>query len=208
MEFHTFTPPVFVAIQGPTCSGKSTLARRLCERHENSKVICLDRFYHPFDRGQSSDPLVHNYDCPDALDWASLLDFVKSLERTGRGTVPIFDYVTGLRRGAEEIWSPKLVVLEGLWPFVNADLLTSLAFKVYVDAAPDIRLLRRIRRDVLGVSRGFDLEASLLYYEFCTRPMEREFVVPGKSVADLLIEGDASLSENVKTINEAIRIGM
>jgi len=125
MESANLRRPVLVAFQGPTCSGKSTLARQLCEQHEGSITISLDRFYHPFDRSQSSDPLAHNYDCPDALDWASLLGFVDSLEKTGCGRVPDFDYVTGLRTGVEEISFPNLVVLEGLWPFVSSALLTN-----------------------------------------------------------------------------------
>ncbi len=196
--------PIFVAIQGPTCSGKSSLAQGLCDRYERSLAISLDRFYRPFDRTQSSDPLIHNFDSPDSLDWDCLLSFVASLEASGRGMAPIFDYVTGDRSRGEEVSSSAVVVLEGLWPFVNAKLLCSIAVKIYIDAAPDLRLIRRLRRDVLGVSRGYDLEGSLLYYEECSRPMERDFIAPGRQIADLVVSGEAPLSKNVELAAAAI----
>jgi len=130
---------------------------------------------------------------------------VDSLAATGHAVAPTFEYVTGGRGRDEEISGVDLIVIEGLWPFFSGKLASRVCLKVYIDAAPEVRLIRRLRRDVLGISRGYGLDATLLYYERCSRPMERQFVLPGRAVADVVLDGETPVSQNLDVVEDAIR---
>jgi uridine kinase len=184
---------IWIGLQGGTCSGKSTLARALVDILEPgaAQVICLDRFYHNMDRrsGEAA-PTLHNFDHPAAIDWTLAERACRDLNAGTPTMIPSYDYVTGQRGPGGLVHPSDCIVVEGLWlhrdPFL-ADLFSVL---VFVDAPAELRLVRRLRRDVLGQARGWDLRDLLSYYLQCERHGHVTFVEPGRAASDLVANGE------------------
>jgi uridine kinase len=159
--------------------------------------ISLDSFYHPFDK-RIQDPTEHNFDHPLSLDWA-LIDETCSLLADGRNaTIPDYDFVTGMRRGTISVRPRPFIVVEGLHAFWSASLLAKYDLKIFVDVSSDVGLARRLRRDVCEGARGWSLGAALVSYETFTRPAFESIVAPGRRHADLILNGDTGLVENIQ----------
>jgi uridine kinase len=180
--------PLIIGIAGGTGSGKTTVARKIAEALPESPVAFLDMdgYYKNFGHLPLDERRRINWDHPEAFD----LDlFASHLERLGRGEPiekPVYDFATHLRSPRTERITPKdVVVVDGILLFVDERVRTLFDVKVFVDAEPDIRLVRRIQRDL--AERKRPLEEILQQYLTTVRPMHQQFVEPGKRYADIIL---------------------
>jgi uridine kinase len=180
--------PLMVGIAGGTGSGKTTVARRVAAALADSSVafVEMDSYYHSR-AGLSMRELHHlNWDHPDAFD----LDlFVSHLDAMAEGRSiekPIYDYTIHARKTeSERIAAVDVVVLDGILLFTDERIRQRLDVKVFVDADADIRLVRRINRDM--ATRNRPLPEILEQYVNTVRPMHLQFVEPSKRWADVIV---------------------
>ncbi len=177
---------VALGVAGGTGSGKTTVAEAILERVGRDRIAFLaqDRYYR--DTRDLGDPVLYNFDHPDALDQDLLVSHVEQLKRGLPVEAPTYDFVTHRRSSKRERVEPRpVVLLEGILLFVDPRLRELLDLKIFVDADPDIRLIRRVRRDV--EERGRDVEGVFRQYLETVRPMHLEFVEPSKRWADVIV---------------------
>lgn len=178
---------LFLGIAGGTGSGKTTIARVVGERlGADAVLIDHDSYY----RDQSHLPPKErekiNYDHPDTLDNELLLEHLGALRRGEAIEKPVYDYAEHVRSQVTERVEPKpVVILEGILILAIPAIRDALDVKIFVDTDADIRLMRRIRRDLEQRGRTF---ASIRkqYYE-SVRPMHLAFVEPSKRFADVIV---------------------
>ncbi len=190
--------PVAVGVAGGTGSGKTTVAEALLRRIGASRIafIAQDSYYLDIDWKDQSELLRHNFDHPDALDHALLISQIATLKERRPIEAPIYDFVRHRRMTETRHVEPQQVILvEGILLFAEPVLRDLLDLKIYVDTDADVRLARRIRRDL--DERGRALEDVLRQYLATVRPMHLEFVEPSKRWADVIVpeggENEAAL---------------
>jgi uridine kinase len=180
--------PCTLGVAGGTGSGKTTVARAILETVGQHRIAFLeqDNYYRDIEWGSEAELLHHNFDHPGALDNDLLAEHVGTL-RSGRPVeVPIYDFVRHRRTDKTRRVEPRPVVLvEGILIFVEKNLRDLLDFKIYVDTDADIRLIRRLGRDM--AERGRSVDDVLRQYRETVRPMHLEFVEPSKRWADVII---------------------
>ena len=180
--------PVVIGIAGGTGSGKTTVAEAIVRRigPEHIALIQQDSYY----KDQSHLPMEErvriNYDHPDSLDTDLLIQHLKELLAGRPVEVPIYDFTTYTRTPHTRRVEPRPVILvEGILVFAEKALRDLFDIKIYVDADPDIRFIRRLQRDI--AERGRTLESVIRQYLSTVRPMHLEFVEPSKRYADIII---------------------
>jgi uridine kinase len=180
--------PLCIGIAGGTGSGKSTIARNIAGALPPGKVTTIDHDAYYRDRPELSAPARAqlNYDHPEALETELLVHHLKEL-RDGRGVdVPIYDFKSDARCAETRRVEPTpVVIVEGILVFVDPELRAQLDIKIFVDTDADIRVFRRIRRDI--EQRGRTFQAVRDRYYKSVRPMHLQFVEPSKRWADLII---------------------
>ena len=183
--------PLIIGIAGGTGSGKTTVARKIAESlaavpNASIAFLDMDGYYRNFAHLPMDERRQINWDHPEAFD----LDlFVSHLEQLSRGESiekPVYDFATHLRSSRTERITPAdVIVVEGILLFVDERVRALCDVKVFVDADPDIRLVRRIQRDMS--ERGRPLEDILDQYLTTVRPMHQQFVEPEKRYADIIL---------------------
>ncbi|HUJ60720.1 MAG TPA: uridine kinase [Kofleriaceae bacterium] len=180
--------PLVVGIAGGTGSGKTTVARKLAAAMPPGRCVTIEHDAYYFDQSHLSpaDRATVNYDHPAALDSALLARHLGEL-RAGRAVdVPIYDFASHTRRTETHRVEPaSVIVVEGILVFVEAALREQMDIKIFVDTDPDIRLMRRIRRDL--EQRGRSFQSVRDQYYATVRPMHIEHVEPTKRWADLIV---------------------
>jgi uridine kinase len=179
--------PLVIGIAGGTGSGKTTLAQRLVEELASDVTIIEHDWYY---RDRSALPAGEregiNYDEPDALDNALLVQHLAEL-RAGRSVqCPQYDFATHTRRATTRaVPSSRIVAVEGILLFAIPELCSAFDLRIFVDTDDDIRLLRRIRRDI--VDRQRDIASIQSQYYATVRPMHLLHVAPSKRQAHLVV---------------------
>jgi uridine kinase len=180
--------PYVVGIAGGTGSGKTTVADKLASAMPAGRCVTLDHDAYYRDQGHLTpdDRDALNYDHPSALDSALLAVHLREL-RDGRTVeVPIYDFATHTRRRETRTVAPARVILvEGILVFAEPALREQMDIKIFVDTDADIRLMRRIRRDL--EERGRTFQSVRDQYHATVRPMHLEYVEPSKRWADLIV---------------------
>lgn len=179
---------ILIGIAGGTGSGKTTVAERIIEQIGTDNVVIMpqDAYY----RDRSNLPLEDreqiNYDHPSSFDVSLLIKHLRQL-RAGKDVPKLsYDYVTHTRKILPgKVPSKPVTILEGIMVLENEALRDMLDVKLYVDTDPDVRLIRRLRRDILERGRAF--ENVIEQYMNSVRPMHLEFVAPSKRYADVII---------------------
>lgn len=177
-----------LGVAGGTGSGKTTVARAILESVGADRIAFLeqDSYYRDIEWGSREQVEAHNFDHPDALDNELLVEHLRRLKAGRAVEVPLYDFVTHRRKSETRPVKPRPVILiEGILLFVEPELRDLLDFKIYVDTDSDIRLMRRLRRDLR--ERGRDLDDVLRQYLATVRPMHLEFVEPSKRWADVIL---------------------
>ena len=188
-----FMQTFVVGIAGATGSGKTTVARRLAESFVGSVVMLQhDSYYRDRQDLPFEERSELNFDHPESLDTALLVEHIQRL-KAGQGVgVPVYDFTTHRRRDeTQDVLPAPVVLVEGILVLAEPALRELLDLKVYVDTDADIRVFRRIRRDI--ESRGRTFDAVRKQYYSTVRPMTLRFVEPSKRWADIIIpEGGAN----------------
>ncbi len=145
-----------------------------------------------------------NFDHPDAIDSDLLVNHIKRLKAGDAVEMPIYDMISHTRDDDTELIEPKpVVIIEGILIFAEPRVLDLLDFRVFVDTPDDIRLMRRLRRDIN--ERGRTFERTLDQYERTIRPMHFEFVEPSKRNADIIIPEGAQTGISVEFLCSMVR---
>jgi uridine kinase len=184
----THVKPFIIGIAGGSGSGKSTVAHKVAEGLSTSSVafIDMDAYYKNFTELPIEERRKLNWDHPDAFDFDLLCSHLELLSAGKAIDKPVYDFVTHLRSPkTRHIEGPEVVVIDGILLLVDERVRDLCDVKVYVDADPDIRLIRRIKRDIK--SRGRPLEEVLDQYLSTVQPMHLQFVEPSKRYADVIV---------------------
>jgi len=179
---------ILIGIAGGSGSGKTLVANNIYAELGSDRVaiLCQDSYYKDLSHLPPEERSKQNFDHPDAIDTDLLIRHVKALLAGETIEQPIYDFVTHtLTSDTRTIGPHSIIVLEGILIFDNPELRELMDIKVYVDTDPDIRLIRRLRRDYL--ERGRTMESVIEQYEKSVRPMHLQFVEPTKRYADIII---------------------
>lgn len=185
---------IVIGIAGGTGSGKTTIAQKLIDRFgDDVSVINHDNYYKEHHSMSFEDRCKLNYDHPDAFDTNMLIDSLRELKAGHSVTCPIYDFSIHDRLAETKTICPsKVIIVEGILIFQNKELCDEMDIKIFVDTDADVRILRRIIRDVRD--RGRNLESVINQYLTTVKPMHEMFVEPSKRNADIIIpEGGNNL---------------
>ncbi len=201
---------VVIGVAGGTGSGKSTLVKRLQEAFRNDDVatICHDFYYKAHPELTYEERTKLNYDHPDAFDTWLMVEHIKALKEGKAVECPTYSFVEHNRvEETQPVKPSKVIIVDGILIFENEELRNIMDIKVYVDTDADVRLARRILRDVR--ERGRSMESVISQYTTTVKPMHEQFVEPSKRYADVIIpEGGfnsvavSMLIQNIRSIVE------
>ena len=178
---------IIIGIAGGSGSGKTTLANNIAA-HFGDRIAMLrhDDYYKKNTNLPLEERAKINYDHPSAFDTELLLEHLDALKNGSPVNCPIYDYSMHDRGQDIRIVEPAdVIILEGILIFENKEVLSRLDIKVFVDTDPDVRILRRIIRDVK--ERGRTLDSVAMQYLGTVKPMHEAFVEPSKKFADVII---------------------
>lgn len=187
MEPSSFTPFI-IGIAGGTGSGKTTVARKIVAKLPEGKAVVIQHDWYYRDNAHLSfdDRTRLNYDEPAALENDLLVSHLERLLRGETVRCPRYDFANHLRSAeTTEVKPHRIIVVEGILLFAVTALRELMHLRLFVDTDDDIRLMRRIKRDIL--SRGRDIESIQQQYYDTVRPMHARHVAPSKRFAHLII---------------------
>ena len=178
---------MIIGIAGGSGSGKTTLAKNIAAHFgEKISVLRHDDYYKAGTDIPEEQRAKLNYDHPDAFDTALLISHLKALKDGESIDSPVYDYTIHDRsKDIRRVEATKVIILEGILIFENKELLDLMDMKIFVDTDPDVRIIRRLMRDVKH--RGRTLESVVEQYLSTVKPMHEAFVEPSKKHADLII---------------------
>lgn len=184
----THAAPVVIGIAGGSGSGKTTVVQEILNRVGADHIAFLqhDSYYKDLSGLPPTQRVEVNFDHPDSLETELLIDHIQEL-RAGRPVqVPIYDFTHDTRTGESfTVQARRVIIVEGILIFAEAELRKLFDVKIFVDTDPDLRLIRRLQRDIS--ERGRSAESVVKRYMATVRPMHLEFVEPSKRYADIII---------------------
>lgn len=197
--------PLLVGIAGGTGSGKSTLARRIAWAvgPERITVVTQDNYYHDLSELGFEARTKVNFDHPDSIDATLLCKHLSELRAGKAIEMPRYDFARHTRASGGSLVEPRPVILvEGILVFTWPEVAELLDVRIFVDAPSDIRLIRRMRRDI--ADRGRDVDSVLGQYQSTVRPMHEAYVAPSRALADLIVPGQGDNSVIVQLLATAL----
>jgi len=180
--------PLIIGIAGGTGSGKTTLAQNLVEMVPSGRAVVIEHDWYYRDRSHltPAQRAAVNFDEPDALENDLLVDHLTALKQGNPVSCPQYDFSSHTRGAASRRVEPcSIVVVEGILLFAVPALRDLFDLRLFVDTDDDIRLLRRLRRDMN--ERGRDLDSVEAQYHGSVRPMHALHVVPSRRHAHLIV---------------------
>ena len=195
-----------IGVAGGTGSGKSTLVKRLQEAFKNDDVatLCHDYYYKAHPELSYEERTKLNYDHPQAFDTDMMVEHIRALKNNVPVERPVYSFVEHNRTSETVSVKPsKVIIIDGILIFENKELRDLMDIKVYVDTDADIRLARRILRDVRD--RGRSMESVITQYTTTVKPMHEEFVEPSKRYAAVIIPEGGFNSVAVSMLIKNIR---
>ena len=195
-----------IGVAGGTGSGKSTLVKRLQEafRSEDVATLCHDFYYKAHPELTYEERTKLNYDHPQSFDTDMLVEHIRALKNNVPIERPVYSFVDHNRTAETVPVKPsKVIIIDGIPIFENKELRDMMDIKVFVDTDADLRLARRILRDVR--ERGRSMESVIDQYTTTVKPMHEEFVEPSKKYADVIIPEGGFNSVAVQMLIQNIR---
>ncbi|MBO6523887.1 MAG: uridine kinase [Balneolaceae bacterium] len=180
--------PLVIGVAGGSGSGKTTVVDYLCDHFGSENILRLehDSYYRDLSHLEFEERVKLNFDHPSSLETELLIRHLKALLEGYPVEVPVYDFAAHTRKDETIKAKPTQVILvDGILIFSEPDLLKLMDVKIFVDTDDDIRLLRRLKRDI--TDRGRSVENVMKQYETFVRPMHLEFVEPSKRYADVII---------------------
>ena len=178
---------LFIGIAGGSGSGKTTLAKNIAEKFgEHISLLRHDDYYKAQKSLTVEERATLNFDHPSAFDTELLISHLDALREGSDIDCPIYDYSCHDRSDKVRVVSAKdVIVLEGILIFESPEILKRLDVKIFVDTDADVRIIRRIRRDMK--ERGRDLDSIISQYYKTVKPMHEAFVEPSRCHADIIV---------------------
>lgn len=195
-----------IGVAGGTGSGKSTLVKRLQEAFCNDDVatLCHDYYYKAHPELTFDERTKLNYDHPAAFDTDMLVEHIRTLKSNVPIEHPVYSFVDHNRTAERVLVKPsRVIIVDGILIFEHKELRELMDIKVFVDTDADLRLARRILRDVC--ERGRTMQSVIEQYTTTVKPMHEEFVEPSKKHADVIIPEGGFNSVAVGMLIENIR---
>ena len=190
--------PYLIGIAGPSCSGKSEVARRL-SRILRAPIVALDHYYRDLKHLPFEERIRTNFDAPESLDESLIVVHTERLRRGESINQPAYDFALHIRAAASErIEAADFVILEGLFALYWQGVRELLGSRIYITAAHEICLARRIYRDVR--ERGRTEESVIAQYDATVRPMCDRYVAPTRQYADVVLSGTDPVKQSVYTL--------
>ncbi len=187
--------PILIGIAGGTGSGKTLVAQTLIELLGSDRVVVIeqDAYYKDLSHLPLEERIKQNFDHPDAFDEDLLFRHLQDLLAGKDIESPVYDFTQHTRKKETvKLGGHDIIILEGILILQSERLRNLMDIKVFVDTDADVRLIRRLRRDL--VERGRSIDSILYQYENSVRPMHLQFVEPSKRYADIIIpEGGKNL---------------
>ncbi|PHV72042.1 uridine kinase [Sporanaerobium hydrogeniformans] len=196
---------IIIGIAGGTGSGKTTLTQKIKETFEDQVVVLSHDYYYKSNAHLMFEERVKlNYDHPNAFDTDLLIDHIRKLKEGESIWHPIYSFVEHTRLAEKiKVEPTKVIVVEGILIFENQELCDLMDIKVFVDTDADVRIIRRLLRDVKD--RGRDMDSVIKQYLGTVKPMHEQFVDPSKKRADVIIPEGGFNSVALSMILERIR---
>ena len=179
---------IVIGICGGSGSGKSTLARKIKDEFgDRASIVSMDSFYKFQPDTTYEERTKTNYDHPDAFDTDIMIECVKELKDGKDTKIPVYDFTIHNRSSQpwETVKATPVIILDGILLFAFPQLVELMDIKVFVDTDADVRILRRVHRDV--IKRGRSVESVIDQYLNTVKPMHEAYVEPYKKLADVII---------------------
>ncbi|WP_315079343.1 uridine kinase [uncultured Clostridium sp.] len=194
-----------IGIAGGTGSGKTTLSLNIKEEFGDDVVILShDYYYRSNDNISLEERKKLNYDHPNSFETDLLIEHLKMLRNGETINHPVYSFVEHTRTNETVMIKPsKVIIVEGILIFENQELCDLMDIKVFVDTDADVRIIRRLLRDVQ--ERGRDLDSVINQYLTTVKPMHEEFVDPSKKRADIIIPEGGCNTVALSMLLERIR---
>uniref|UniRef100_A0A674D9Z8 Uridine-cytidine kinase n=1 Tax=Salmo trutta TaxID=8032 RepID=A0A674D9Z8_SALTR len=186
----TFKEAFVIGLCGGSASGKTTVANKIIEALDVPWVVLLsmDSFYKVLtkDEQELAAKNEYNFDHPEAFDFELLVTVLRKLKKGKSIKVPVYDFTSHCRRKEwKTVYGANVVIFEGILAFANKELLKLLDMKVFVDTDSDIRLVRRLKRDIS--ERGRDISGVIKQYNKFVKPSFEQYIEPTVQVADIVV---------------------
>jgi len=181
------TSTVIIGIAGGSGSGKTTITDEINRVFANKvSILMQDNYYKNFHKLSFEERSKINYDHPNSFDSELFIEHIETLKNKIPIEMPVYDFKNHIRSADTILVQPTdIIIIEGILIFDNMKLRKLMDIKIFVDTDADIRILRRIQRDMKD--RGRDLDSVINQYLETVRPMHNEFVEPSKRFADIII---------------------
>ncbi|WP_017472650.1 uridine kinase [Amphibacillus jilinensis] len=180
--------PIVIGVAGGSGSGKTSVTRAICERFVDKSILVMEQDFYYKDQSHLpfEERLKTNYDHPFAFDNDLLIDHLQKLLTHQSINKPIYDFKRHTRSEETMFIHPKeVIILEGILILEDQRLIDMMDIKVFVDTDPDLRIIRRLLRDIND--RGRTIDSVIDQYLNVVRPMHLQFIEPTKRYADIII---------------------
>ncbi|PKR79075.1 uridine kinase [Halalkalibacillus sediminis] len=180
--------PIVIGVAGGTGSGKTTVTRAICEHFQNTSILMMEQDFYYKDQAHLpfEERLKTNYDHPLAFDNDLLIEHLEKLLDRQPIEKPVYNYELHTRSDETLTTEPKeVIIVEGILVLEDERLRDMMDIKVFVDTDSDIRIIRRLMRDIK--ERGRSIDSVIDQYISVVRPMHLQFVEPAKRYADIII---------------------
>ena len=198
--------PFLIGIAGPSCSGKTEIARKISGWLSNAPILSLDSYYHALDHLPMSERSQCNFDHPDSLDWPLIVNHVWELADGRAVEEPVYLFDQHTRATQSRRVEPRdYVVIEGLFTLHNPEVRQALGARIFVSTKDEECYRRRLVRDI--AERGRTEACVRKQYETTVRPMAEAFVIPSAEHADIRIAGDQPLEHALTIVQKFLKTG-